>query len=180
MSRRTVATYRFHAGDSGNGWRRPLLAKRIPLVKRPARFFRWVSANVPWEWGDEYCIDSVVVAIKGFTARRGDCGVQNTVFITMLVRRYSSALAEWFEIKPGQWGCTTGRDLHSAVGWLPADAFHWRSEIPRSAHRRFLLWSSDSYRLIVNSDWGRELFPPKESLRSEPADFQRGEVEVDG
>ena len=34
--------------------------------------------------------------------------------------------------------------------------------------------------LIVNLDWGRELFPPKQSLRSEPADFQRGEVEVDG
>ena len=34
--------------------------------------------------------------------------------------------------------------------------------------------------MIVNLDWGRELFPPKPSLRSEPADFQRGEVEVDG
>ena len=33
---------------------------------------------------------------------------------------------------------------------------------------------------IVNLDWGHELFPPKRSLRSEPADFQRGEVEIDG
>ena len=38
----------------------------------------------------------------------------------------------------------------------------------------------DSYRFIVHLDWGRELFPPKKSFRSEPADFQRGEVEVDG
>jgi len=34
--------------------------------------------------------------------------------------------------------------------------------------------------MIVNLDWGRELFPPKPGMRSEPADFQRGEVEVDG
>ena len=34
--------------------------------------------------------------------------------------------------------------------------------------------------MIVNLDYGRQLEPPKESLRSEPADFQRGEVEIDG
>lgn len=44
----------------------------------------------------------------------------------------------------------------------------------------FYLGHQDSYRLIVNLDWGRELFPSKPSLRSEPADFERGEVEVDG
>jgi hypothetical protein len=44
----------------------------------------------------------------------------------------------------------------------------------------FYLGHQDSYRMIVNLDWGRELFPPKKALRSEPADFQRGEVEVDG
>jgi hypothetical protein len=34
--------------------------------------------------------------------------------------------------------------------------------------------------MIVNTDYGHPLDPPKQSLRSEPADFQRGEVEVDG
>ena len=32
----------------------------------------------------------------------------------------------------------------------------------------------------INLDWGRGLFPPRQSLRSEPADLQRGEVEEDG
>jgi hypothetical protein len=44
----------------------------------------------------------------------------------------------------------------------------------------FFCGGRDSYRLIVNLDWGRELCPPFPGLRSEPADFQRGEVEVDG
>jgi len=34
--------------------------------------------------------------------------------------------------------------------------------------------------MIVNTDWGAALVPPKHSMRSEPADFQRGEVEIDG
>ena len=52
-----------------------------------------------------------------------------------------------------------------------------RSEDPRIAD--YYCGHQDSYRLIVNLDWGRELFPPKLSLRSEPADLQRGDVEVD-
>ena len=34
--------------------------------------------------------------------------------------------------------------------------------------------------MIVNLDWGREFVPPVHSMRSEPADLQRGEIEVDG
>ena len=34
--------------------------------------------------------------------------------------------------------------------------------------------------MIVNLDYGRELEPPKTSFRSEPTDFQRGEIEIDG
>ena len=40
--------------------------------------------------------------------------------------------------------------------------------------------ATDPYRMIVNLDYGSTLHPPKPSLRSEPADFQRGEVEIDG
>ena len=52
------------------------------------------------------------------------------------------------------------------------------SEDPRIAD--FYCGHQDSYRLIVNLDWGRDFVPPKKSIRSEPADFQVGEVEVDG
>jgi hypothetical protein len=34
--------------------------------------------------------------------------------------------------------------------------------------------------MIVNLDYGWPLHPAKASLRSEPLDFQRGEVEIDG
>ena len=75
---------------------------------------------------------------------------------------------DWAEIYLAPWG------------WLPADASYGVQESADPRIADFYCGHQDSYRMIVNLDWGRDLFPPKLSLRSEPADFQRGEVEVDG
>lgn len=156
-------------------------AETNPLIKAQ-KIFRWVSLNIPWNAEDEYCIIPSL-AVKGFDARCGDCGVQNTLFFTMC--RIAGIPARWqsgFETKPGpRWGMHDWAEIYiTPWGWLPADASYGvqRSDDPRVAD--FYCGHQDSYRLIVNLDWGRELFPPKDSLRSEPADFQRGEVEVDG
>jgi transglutaminase-like putative cysteine protease len=150
-------------------------------LAKARKIFRWVSANVPWNAEDEYCIIPSF-AIKGFTARAGDCGVQNTVFVTMC--RIAGIPARWqsgFETKPGELSMHDWAEIFIAPwGWLPADASYGvqKSNDPRIAD--FYCGHQDSYRLIINLDWGRELFPPKPTLRSEPADLQRGEVEVDG
>ncbi len=143
--------------------------------------FRWVSGNIKWNAEDEYCVIPSF-AVKGFTAKRGDCGVQNTVFITLC--RIAGIPARWqsgWETKPSNWSMHDWAEIYIAPwGWLPADASYGvqKSTDPKIAD--FYCGHQDSYRMIVNLDWGRELFPPKQSLRSEPADLQRGEVEVDG
>lgn len=159
-----------------------IVGRETNALTRARNIFRWVSANVPWCAEDEYCIIPSF-GIKGFTARRGDCGVQSTVFITMC--RIAGIPARWqsgFETKPGEnWGMHDWSEIYIPPwGWLPADASYGvkESDDPRIAD--FYCGHQDSYRLIVNLDWGRELYPPKRTLRSEPADFQRGEVEVDG
>lgn len=159
-----------------------IIGQETNPLRRARKIFRWVSQNIPWNAEDEYCtIPSL--AVKGFRAGRGDCGVQNTLFITMC--RIAGIPARWqsgFETKPGEnWGMHDWAEVYIAPwGWLPADASYGvqPSEDPRVAD--FYLGHQDSYRWIVNLDWGHELFPPKRSLRSEPADFQRGEVEIDG
>ncbi len=159
-----------------------IVGQETNALVKARKIFRWVSQNIPWNAEDEYCtIPSL--ALKGFRARRGDCGVQNTVFITMC--RIAGIPARWqsgFETKPGeQWGMHDWAEIYIApYGWLPADASYGiqKSSDPRIAD--FYCGHQDSYRWIINCDWGRELIPPKKSLRSEPADFQRGEVEVDG
>ena len=158
-----------------------IIGKETNALVKARKIFRWVSANVPWNAEDEYCIIPSL-AIKGFTARRGDCGVQNTVFVTMC--RIAGIPARWqsgFETKPSHWGMHDWAEIYIAPwGWLPADASYGVKESTDPRIADFYCGHQDSYRMIVNLDWGRELFPPKQSLRSEPADFQRGEVEVDG
>lgn len=46
--------------------------------------------------------------------------------------------------------------------------------------KNFYLTGIDSYRLIVNEDFSQDLFPVKIWPRSEPIDFQRGELEWKG
>ena len=65
-------------------------------------------------------------------------------------------------------------------GWLPADPSRGLQISDDPIIREFCFGHQDVYRLIVNLDYGSPLVPPKSSLRSEPADFQRGEVELDG
>ncbi|MEJ0088557.1 MAG: transglutaminase-like domain-containing protein [Limisphaerales bacterium] len=131
-------------------------------LAKARKIFRWVSANVPWNAEDEYCIIPSF-AIKGFTARRGDCGVQNTVFVTMC--RIAGIPARWqsgFGTKPGELSMHDWAEIYIAPwGWLPADASYGvqNSSDPRIAD--FYCGHQDSYRLIINLDWGRELFPPK-------------------
>lgn len=156
-------------------------AETNPL-RRARLIFRWVSQNIPWNAEDEYCTIPAL-AVKGFNTRRGDCGVQNTLFITMC--RIAGIPARWqsgFETKPGEnWGMHDWAEIYVAPwGWLPADASYGVQNSPDPRIADFYLGHQDSYRWIVNLDWGRELTPPKQSLRSEPADFQRGEVEIDG
>lgn len=152
-----------------------------PLAKA-RKIFRWVSANIKWNAEDEYCIIPSF-ARKGFAAGRGDCGVQGTVFVTLC--RIAGIPARWqsgLETKPtASWGMHDWAEIYVAPwGWLPADVAYGvqKSDDPRIAE--FYCGHQDSYRTIFNLDWGREFVPPKQSLRSEPADLQRGEVEVDG
>lgn len=160
-----------------------IVGNETNALEKARKIFRWVSATIPWNSEDEYCIIPSF-ALKGFNASRGDCGVQNTVFVTMC--RIAGIPARWqsgYETKPvkDDWGMHDWAEIYIAPwGWLPADASYGvkPSSDPRIAD--FYCGHQDSYRFIVNLDWGRELFPPKQSMRSEPADFQRGEVEVDG
>ena len=65
-------------------------------------------------------------------------------------------------------------------GWLPADASYGVIDDPDPRVRDFFCGHMDPYRLIVNLDYSQPFDPPKQSFRSEPIDFQRGEVEIDG
>ncbi|HEY3395006.1 MAG TPA: transglutaminase domain-containing protein [Lacipirellulaceae bacterium] len=155
-------------------------AETNPLEKA-LRVFRWVSANVPWCSEMEYSIIPNL-SQKGIAARRGDCGVQGMVFITLC--RAAGIPARWqsgWQTKPGDWNMHDWSEYYvEPWGWLPADASYGVRDHEDPRVRDFFCGHLDPYRLIVNLDYARELQPSKISFRSEPNDFQRGEIEIDG
>ena len=150
-------------------------------LERARRIFRWVSRNIPWCAEMEY---STIPSLsgKGLSARRGDCGVQSMVFITLC--RAAGIPARWqsgWQTKPNDWNMHDWSEFYvEPWGWLPADASNGLQEHADPRVREFFCGHLDPYRMIVNVDYARELHPPKTSLRSEPNDFQRGEIEIDG
>lgn len=151
-----------------------------PLIKA-RKIFHYVSKNIAYCAEEEYgTIPSL--SVKALSKRRGDCGMQGMTFITLCraagiparwqtgweTKRVSSDFHDWCEFYVAPWG------------WLPCDPSYGVQASDNPEIRDFYFGHLDSYRLIVNRDYGRELIPPKQSLRSEPLDFQRGEVEIDG
>jgi transglutaminase-like putative cysteine protease len=109
--------------------------------------------------------------------------VQGTIFITLcraagVPARWQSG---WQTLPAGNHNMHDWTEIYVAPwGWLPCDPSYGLKASDDPAVREFYFGHQDSYRMIVNLDYGHPLTPPKKSLRSEPADFQRGEVEVDG
>lgn len=151
-----------------------------PLLKA-RRIFEWVCRNVAYASEVEYSIIPAITQ-KALTARRGDCGVQAMTFITMC--RAAGVPARW---QSGFATLPSGDDMHDWAefyvepwGWLPADPSYGFQESDDERVRWFYFGGLDPYRFIVNHDFGRPFSPPKTSFRSEPTDFQRGEIEIDG
>ncbi len=62
-------------------------------------------------------------------------------------------------------------------GWIPVDISYGLQYSTDLKTREFYISGIDSYRLKVNDGVSGTLYPEKNYLRSEPYDFQRGEVE---
>ena len=152
-----------------------------PLAKA-RKLFHWVDATVRYHAEEEY---TIIPAISEHCLNdcRGDCGVQGTFFITLC--RAAGVPARWqsgWETRPdGEHNMHDWTEIYVAPwGWIPCDPSYGLKKSDDPAVREFYFGHQDSYRMIVNLDYGHPLTPAKQSLRSEPADFQRGEVEIDG
>lgn len=162
------------------------LAKEIvgdetnPLL-RARRIFHWVDANLRYNAEEEYAIIPSF-SEHGLSRRRGDCGIQSAVFITLC--RLAGIPARWqsgWQTTPGQENMHDWCEIYlHPYGWVPADPSYGLKQSDDPSVREFYLGHLDAYRMIVNLDYGAALTPAKQSIRSEPADFQRGEIEIDG
>ncbi|MEA1986389.1 MAG: transglutaminase-like domain-containing protein, partial [Candidatus Marinimicrobia bacterium] len=143
--------------------------------------FLWIDKNIPWASAREY---STMKNIPFYVLenRHGDCGMQTLLFLTLA--RYNGIPAKWqsgWHFHPGHLNLHDWGEFYlEGIGWVPVDQSFGTIISEDEKIANFYLGNIDRYRLIVNDDYSKPLFPSKNYPRSETVDFQRGEVEWKG
>jgi hypothetical protein len=144
-------------------------------------FYYWIDEHIPWASALEYStMDSIPDYVLKF--RHGDCGM--VTFLMMSMARYKGIPARWqsgWMLHPGE------ENLHDwcevwfrETGWVPLDMSFGLQKTDDPVLRDFYITGIDSYRMIVNDGYSGRFLPSKNHPRSEPYDFQRGEIEWKG
>jgi hypothetical protein len=169
---------------------RELAGRENNPLRRARRYYDWIARHIRYSYAreystlpnlGEYCLEN----------RYGDCGQETFLFMTLC--RLSGIPARWqsgWSLFPGAQTIHDWCEIYLApYGWVPVDPYmgiYATQYAPalngaeRRALRDFYFGGLDPYRLVANSDHCQPLSPPKVSFRSDPVDFQRGEVEVAG
>jgi hypothetical protein len=151
-----------------------------PFEKVEAIFY-WINNNIPWASALEYStFENIPEYVLEY--RKGDCGMQTLLFMSLA--RYCGIPCKWqsgWMLHPGEVNLHDWCEVYyEGVGWVPLDQSFGLQNADSKKVKEFYLSGIDGYRLIVNDDFSREFDPPKEFFRSEPIDFQRGELEWNG
>lgn len=142
------------------------------------RIFTWIDEEIPWAGALEYgTIPNIPEYV--ITRRHGDCGMKTLLFMTLA--RYNGIPAKWqsgWMMHPGEVNLHDWCEVwFEGTGWVPLDMSFGRLPGDNPRIREFYMTGIDPWRLIVNDDLATPFVPAKKHLRSEPNDFQRGEVE---
>jgi transglutaminase-like putative cysteine protease len=164
---------------------RALSKKIVGNEKNPykiaRKLFQWIDANIPWASAREYSTFRNISHYV-YENRHADCGMQTIFFITLC--RMNGIPARWqsgWVTTPGDDGMHDWGEIYfEPYGWVPMDVTYGLNASREDEIKWFYLSGMDKYRLIVNDDYSRPLYPAKMHLRSETIDFQRGEVEWSG
>jgi transglutaminase-like putative cysteine protease len=159
-------------------------------MRQAKGFYDWIGGNVKYSFAREY---STLTNLSDYclSHRYGDCGQEALLFITLC--RSEGIPARWqtgWDIFPG------GKDIHDwteiylePYGWVPVDPWAGLfatqycialTPAQRQELHDFYFGGLDYYRMAANSDHSQRLGPPKNTLRSDDVDFQRGELEWSG
>jgi len=147
-------------------------------LKQVEMLYNWINNNITWANALEY---SVMDNIPEYVLdnMHGDCGMQTLLFMTMA--RYRGIPVKWqsgWMLHPGKVNLHDWCEVYyEGIGWVPLDQSFGLQVSEKEKVRNFYRTGIDSYRLIVNDDFSQKFFPAKIWPRSEPLDFQRGELE---
>lgn len=151
-------------------------------LKIARRFYDFVTTKVHYSYVREYlCIENIPMYCA--TGLKGDCGVQALLFITLC--RCAGIPAQWqsgMYVNPVTIGNHDWAMFYIApYGWLHCDCSFGGSAYRAGADVRhdFYFGNLEPFRLSANSQFQLDFDPPKDHLRADPYDNQRGEVEYE-
>ena len=150
-------------------------------TEKVRKLYYWINNHVIWTGALEY---SIMPFIPGYVLanQRGDCGMQTLLFMTMA--RYQKIPVKWqsgWMMHPNEVNLHDWCEVYyNGVGWVPLDMSFNLQNSAYLHEKEFYIGGIDAYRLIVNDAIGSKFIPEKKFPRSEPYDFQRGEVEWEG
>ena len=156
--------------------------ERNALLKA-RRIYGWITKNVAYSYMRNYLLFDNIPEFAALN-RRGDCGVQALLFITLC--RIAGIGAEWesgMGLAPGRVGSHDWARYYVApFGWLHADLSRGGGALQEAGDEE--LW--DFYarcigpeRIATCTAFQSEFDPPRRHLRIDPFDNQSGEIEYE-
>ena len=146
------------------------------------RIFHWIHDHFPWASAREYStIDNIPEYV--LENRHGDSGQLSLLFVALCrVSGIPARFQSGFMMHPGGWKQHGWAEIYlEDIGWIPVDQSLGIFPLARSEEEKYFFCGGvDSWRMLVNQDYGMPLFPAKHYPRSETVDFQYGEVEWEG
>ena len=144
--------------------------------------FRLENDHFPCASAREYStIDNIPEYV--LDNRHGDCGQVTLLFVTLCrIAGIPAHFQSGFMMQPRAWNLHDWAEVYfEGIGWVPVDqSFGLAPYAEKAGKPYFYLGGIDSWRMVVNQDYGMPLVPEKKYPRSETVDFQRGEVEWAG
>ena len=117
--------------------------------------------------------------------RKGDCGVQSLLFITLC--RIAGIPAKWQSGNamkpPSHFGSHDWALVFLPVcGWVPVDCSFGGGAFAHGdeERRRFYFGNLDPWRMVANASLEGAFVPPVCGLRRDPYDNQSGEIQIEG
>lgn len=168
--------------DAMKAWTDEIVGDETNPVKIVSKLFDAIDERFPWassnEYGTMFCIPEYVIR-EG----HGDCGMLTLTLVSAL--RCKGVPAKWQSgwVMNANGVCGMhdwGEVYYEGVGWVPVDMSYGLMTSDDPLIRNIYKSALDQYRLIVNDNIGCQFTPEKTSFRSEPVDFQRGEMEWTG
>ncbi|MEG0379058.1 MAG: transglutaminase-like domain-containing protein, partial [Eubacterium sp.] len=144
--------------------------------------YDFITTQVHYSYVREYL---TIENIPNYAATnlKGDCGIQALLFITMC--RFAGIPAKW---QSGLYANPITIGNHdwalfyiAPYGWLHCDCSFGGSAYRLGAENRwnFYFGNLECFRMSANSEFQFDFDPPKDLLRADPYDNQRGEIEYE-